>query len=465
MSSRGDLRDSLHRGMLASGRGWSSEEIARAALKIVSRAAQADRIVEGMLEGDPRFSREGSLWSALAVPKPPLASLSFVLVDAPPAVMKSEPVPLFLRLYDPGSGARGEIIKIAPDGSGLERGGGAIEERLAASLTAGAARRQLHRLERSHALRASSDRLLDLALLSRRLGLALPDARRACPDPSIEERLHACGNALERILAVAGERTLEQIEADLGSESANVAVDFSSFRFGREVLDFLPARPGVYRFYGEDGKLLYIGKSRDLSRRVSSYFCPLAPDHARRARLLAEIRDLEWETTPSELEALLIEGETIRAQRPSYNMQVEIHPSGELVPHPERDLLFVLCEGDPDEVSVFSVRDGAARGRARLPRGPAEEAERGALVLAGSWLEDAFDAASGWTPIPEPEAILVLRYLRLHGDEIDRVRASDHTSPIQAAESLARLALRERPAWDPWTLRPASDRDGERSRG
>src|SRR5207247_10760610 len=113
---------------------------------------------------------------------------------------------------------------------------------------------------------------------------------------------------LDAILDRIGSESLDVIEARLEEAEGHASrpVDFTAYGFTREDLSRIPSRPGIYRFLGDEKKLLYVGKSRDLRRRVSSYFRPVAPNHGRRGGLLDVIRDLEWATTPSEREALLL---------------------------------------------------------------------------------------------------------------------------------------------------------------
>jgi excinuclease ABC subunit C len=85
-----------------------------------------------------------------------------------------------------------------------------------------------------------------------------------------------------------------------------------------EVVRYAHARPGVYRMLGEDGAVIYVGKSKRVRTRLLSYF--RCERREKGARILAETARIEWSYTPSEFAALLEELALIKRYRPRFNV-------------------------------------------------------------------------------------------------------------------------------------------------
>lgn len=85
------------------------------------------------------------------------------------------------------------------------------------------------------------------------------------------------------------------------------------------VLPRIPGEPGVYLFRDGRGRLLYVGKARNLQARVRQYFTGIEAHPPRLRQLMAALRHIDWQATRTELEAFLEESHLIKAHRPLFN--------------------------------------------------------------------------------------------------------------------------------------------------
>lgn len=85
------------------------------------------------------------------------------------------------------------------------------------------------------------------------------------------------------------------------------------------LLRALPSRTGVYRLVGDENRILYIGKARNLRARVSSYFKPTGLS-TKTINLVSKTEDIQYTVVNSETEALLLEQSLIKSEKPPYNV-------------------------------------------------------------------------------------------------------------------------------------------------
>ena len=91
-------------------------------------------------------------------------------------------------------------------------------------------------------------------------------------------------------------------------------------------LKTLPSSPGVYQYYDKKGKLLYVGKAKNLKKRVSSYFTK-RHDNARTNLLVKKIVEIKHIVVDSETDALLLENNMIKNEIHADNENVFKYPT------------------------------------------------------------------------------------------------------------------------------------------
>lgn len=278
----------------------------------------------------------------------------------------------------------------------------------------------LRRLARDRLEMGSSH---DLESLAARLDLPW----RETDDPLEQaDTLDSCFQLLRR----QGERMNDiRIEQYRGA----VPIDWTRYAFNREFLRRVPSAAGTYRFFDAHGKLLYVGKSKNLNKRLNSYFRESSRSRPERVqKLLDALHRLEYRATVSDLEAMLEEAAAIRRERPEKNVQRNIRASksraGRL-----RSILILEPSEPPLVLRAYLIRNGRLIDRIGIgPRG-------GGLPRIRRVLEDHFFSAplGPTTPGgPDLDVEIVARWL---AGNRDRVVAFDPTELRTTEEVIERL--------------------------
>lgn len=87
-----------------------------------------------------------------------------------------------------------------------------------------------------------------------------------------------------------------------------------------EQISQLPSEPGVYKYYSAEGELIYVGKAKNLKKRVSSYFTKQKGVNRKTQKLVSEIHSIEFTIVNNEFDALLLENSLIKKNKPKYNI-------------------------------------------------------------------------------------------------------------------------------------------------
>jgi hypothetical protein len=427
----------------------TSAELAFAVLRTrIAEESAARRVLETAFGGDGRLRYEDGAWTTTGKGR---AARAIEAVDLPGA----EPDRIFLVLRGArrGRGAPFELASIAalrlkdeepvvacsgtrldgPQGARLRRDVAralrhavpilhdppgalaAFERWLGASLDEPISVRSLAQSRLGH--RADQD----LASLASRLGLH----QRLSDDPLEDvDALVGCLAALRR----DGESLHDLRRALAGAP----AIDWGRFAFDRAFLDGLPTTPGTYRFLDADGGLLYVGKAKDLSRRVKSYFREGARRSARVESLLRAVHRIEIESSGSDLEAILREAAAIARRAPERNVQRRTSVKGGRADRLRSILILEPAEA-PFVLRAYLLRDGQLL--ARVPLGP----KGGGVRKVERLLEDRFFSYRPGPEADEATAVdveLIARWLAAHRDSVVALDPTHFERASDVAEKL-----------------------------
>jgi len=155
----------------------------------------------------------------------------------------------------------------------------------------------------------------------------------------------------------------------------------------KSLLKKLPNSPGVYKFKDEEGRILYVGKAKNLRKRVQSYFRKQKGRSVRTEKLIEKTVDAEWTEVESDLEAIVLESNLIKELRPRYNVLMK----------DDKNFVYIKISKDEDFPRVKIVRkvekDGA---RYFGPKTSANQVKKTLLLLQKLFKYRSCDLGIKW---------------------------------------------------------------------
>jgi excinuclease ABC subunit C len=137
-------------------------------------------------------------------------------------------------------------------------------------------------------------------------------------DPDADDDARASSTAAERESLGGPGPAAETTPAD--TDAAAAARDRSA---AAEKVKAFPTTPGVYLMKDDAGRVIYVGKAKNLRARAGSYFLKAASEDRRTADLVAEIRDIDFLEAESEVDALLLESRLVKDVQPKFNSDLK----------------------------------------------------------------------------------------------------------------------------------------------
>jgi len=128
--------------------------------------------------------------------------------------------------------------------------------------------------------------------------------------------------------------------------------DFSLVNFDADLIHNAPQTPGVYLMRTRDRKVIYVGKAKNLRRRLKDYFGVYSRIDDKLGRIREQVYDIEFIKTGSELEALLLENRLIKEYQPGINRQIKVH-SRSFLERQRFPQIVVLPAAEENDVSLL----------------------------------------------------------------------------------------------------------------
>jgi DNA polymerase-3 subunit epsilon len=207
-----------------------------------------------------------------------------------------------------------------------------------------------------------------LDALASHFGVPVYDRHRALSDVRITTEVFF------HLLETLRERGISRLGQALDLQDS--ARDGRPFTCGlsRDVVRRLPAGPGVYRFFDDSGKLLYVGRAKNLRQRVSSYMSNAGGHSDKTLDLIRHARDVRVQVAGSGLEAALEESTAIRSEKPPYNRLGKHLPRSAFLkltvedPYPRLSIVRKIGRGKGRMIGPFADRKSAERAQGLLTR-------------------------------------------------------------------------------------------------
>ena len=165
----------------------------------------------------------------------------------------------------------------------------------------------------------------------------------ATPNKDIEPEIDLKEEDEEQALPLPDEEALDLEAAASGPLAAGRA---AILRFAK----LAPAAPGVYRMFDRAGEVLYVGKAKNIRKRVIAYARPTGHD-SRITRMIAATERVEFVSTATETEALLLEANLIKRLRPRFNVLMR----------DDKSFPYILITGDHPAPQILKHRGAHAR--------------------------------------------------------------------------------------------------------
>jgi predicted GIY-YIG superfamily endonuclease len=368
------VRERIFKYLLKAGRGVAAGQILSDVLNIhAPNAHSLDSVLAGFLGEDPRFVFAEGLWHLSSFFKEPMRfDFGKIVVLHLQSANRSETMPGLRGAIMWADGRLQEFTAPASINA-LNRLRSEIEGHLlivwssrelglwngllrSQSLEAWRGDKLYLRNLAARALKRMPSKLQPEELASE-LGLSPADEERPC---DVARYLNACWLLLLDRVPAESCRNLDSLRDWI--DGPGTAVDFSHFAFGPDFLRQLPGASGVYIMKDSENTIIYIGKSRNLKRRVTSYFTPRALCHPKIARIHERLHSIDLRRTENEIEALLMEMRMITEFRPAINLQTEIRER-QADRHQGRNLLLFVIGAEQKGVKIYFLCNGIFAGR------------------------------------------------------------------------------------------------------